>query len=203
MLDLPDEFNKLAQKMRSNANQHAYNLRQNAARREANCEDTVKLLAKATDNYLQTAVARIQSPLYTAGYRERDSIDRVTAEDSGSNLFTYFREIALRLERPFLYVYDRHVYTRGGGILSMAELTVPRNKRLEKVVGGLMILGQSVDDVSAMTHAAGPVGRCDTKGQWHFFFIGDDGPSLLDMFVEQCRTDPVFRLCLNNKYPVR
>jgi len=113
-------------------------------------------------------------------------------------IWGYFRDIANSLKRPYIraeikqkLVYDNR--TREHYVTSYVELTAPFSTKMGNLFAGLMILSTQLPVSPDMR---GPVCHDHGKGTYKFIFTGPDGRAMFDGWLEQCRTDPVFKLCL-------
>jgi hypothetical protein len=111
----------------------------------------------------------------------------------------FFRSVATELGRPYVSADVGH---------SRIELRIPKGEKCNNLAAGLMLVAKDIPGPFKdqayhwrRWHADNDhhtVTRVDGNGSWLFFFNGEEGRKLFNQFLEQCRTDPVFKVILRN-----
>jgi hypothetical protein len=109
------------------------------------------------------------------------------------NPSTYFRELATEHGRPAIHAIEQSLYYGG---TTAVELRLPRTQRLDIIVGQLVLLASEAKYRYAIGRNAGILDKIETTRSRFFYFKGGEGKALFEHWLNQCRTDPVFRISL-------
>jgi hypothetical protein len=113
----------------------------------------------------------------------------------GSDPKIYFKEMSKELNRPFVYAEDTKTHGYFGGSYKYHEytqLTVPATNRLKNIVAGMNLVARH----DAMLGEGHGVTTEHSERTWRFRFEGEDAMQVLYDFLENCRTNPVYRITL-------
>jgi hypothetical protein len=148
--------------------------------------DVVGEIERATRGYLETSIAILERD-----YTDTDKAGMVR----GQPIKNYLRRIAKDMKRPFVYaeVLSWHPWTNGKRDKSQTEwggsLRLPSHNRFKPMLAALLLVAEPYGNHGPVVHRPGQTYN-------HFNFSGDGGRIVLEGFIEQCRADPVFRVCL-------
>lgn len=114
------------------------------------------------------------------------------------------REFAAKTKRPFIHATSEWYGWRGdeGAERLVTILTIPKLVKLRTVTMGLYIAAVENKESWSRWNTEDVVTRWENKTSAYFQFIGDDGHMIFESWLDQCITDPVFRVVLNNTTPV-
>lgn len=147
---------------------------------------TIQMLREATEEYMITSVAILRPKL----------VSKYKALSEGTKLSAYFRKLAKSLNRPFV------VATEGATghyrVMPYVELRIPNTTRMTNITAGLMLLSQPCEKTYKGFNIQGPLGHDHPINGYQFYFIGAEGRKLFDGWLEQCCTDPVFKIVLRS-----
>lgn len=152
----------------------------------------VNYVSQVLQHYLDTGVCVIERD-YTS--RERDLSPK-------PSLRAFVRAVAKDLKRPFLVAQTTtyFAWTTGGRdkkstpVQTPTALTIPKTIGLSSVYSGLLLASPEPSNDRWAQNGL-PLWRHDTKTTVTFFFQGE-GLQAFHNFIEQCRTNPVFRIAL-------
>lgn len=155
------------------------------------------VLATATEEFLRTGVAWSRS----ASTVVFPSKDRSLIDDAVRVLL---REVAKAAKRPFIHATSEWYGDRTDGLEEclVTILTIPRLAKLNTVTMGLFMASVENKQKYNRWRADDAVTGWDNKTNHYFQFKGDVGHRIFDAFLEQCTSDPVFRIVLNNTTPI-
>jgi hypothetical protein len=107
----------------------------------------------------------------------------------GEPKFKYFKEVAKSLKRPFIHMREIEGYVERVGWSVYWLLSVPKKPRLQNIVAGLLMACDNTPDAY--------VKHIQHDRSWEFIFTGSKGKELREYWLQSCRVDPVFRICLD------
>jgi hypothetical protein len=142
-------------------------------------------LQHLTHIYRELGVARFST-------READ-----TFEQNGIGLRSYFKELSSAAGRPHVVAEEVQDHWAGTYI----HLQLPSNKRTSNLIAGLLLVTEEKSVANAwalrqiIRENQGKALR-SMAGGWHFYFIGAGGISLFNSWLQQCASEPVFRVIL-------
>jgi hypothetical protein len=172
-----EELDRQAQSAMESARAHALYL-----------DDKYKTLIGATKFYESTSVALVTQEIASA-------INR-----AGLKAKAYYKALAAEMKRHLLYAETStaNTYDRGRYLThAVVSLTISKKRRLENIVAGLLLLATKCASEHDARMSLSPVSTVDQSSAfWSFFFVGEEGRKIFDGFVEQCRTDPVFKIVI-------
>jgi hypothetical protein len=155
----------------------------------------VDLVQDATRRYVATGVAYPDAALF---HEDTRSIHDYMNVLHCGNTMDHFRGLATEMGRVFISAHSQEVFSRRNGYNNTICLRLPKNKRMENMAASFMVAGPKIDDEKELNSEM-LVARVDTKALWYFYFVGDQGKEFFEGWLEQCRTDPVFKICINSK----
>lgn len=166
----------------------------------------IAFLNETMTQYLETGVAVLE---------DDGTSDQLRAEGSAV-MKSLLKRCAKDLGRPWIYARSQkwhpwtynpqpngNRYTRDTDTIeSRLELTIPHTKRLECVTSALILVSVEPHNTNRYSgryeaeNMDAPVVRWADTRNYYFMFKGEAGHKIFDGFLEQCRTDPVFRVAL-------
>ncbi len=121
---------------------------------------------------------------------------------SANRMVTLTRAVAKEYKRPFILLdITKRTENDGRGRQPMwrAILAIPKIQKLDQVVAGLILLSENVDsavsDVQYDLHKYKQP-RMQLRGTKRYFYFGEQHKPILDAWLERCKSDPVFKVCL-------
>lgn len=187
------QVEKLTERHAENLENQARHILRNADVQADRKRALIGQLRRATQEYIDLGVAFVPSYL---------------ASDISAHLNmtpqTFFREVAAGTNRPFVYAFENGQYLYGNipqvgwssKSVNYVELALPRKRTTENLVAGLMLISANIENMSDLLSVTQPVAKEETARTWTFYFIDKPGRKVFDDWLEQCRTNPVFRLIL-------
>lgn len=101
------------------------------------------------------------------------------------------RDIQLELGRPVISAVQVQGRPREDVLWQTYwRLRIPRNPRLKAIASMLLLVSDNHAEDTVVIHE--PHERI-----WVFLFVGDKGKALFEDWLHKCRTDPVYRVCLD------
>ena len=70
---------------------------------------------------------------------------------------------------------------------------------MNNVVSALLVVAGEITNEQEVFTRDDPVLRVNTPQQFHIYFQGEQGNQIFAAFLDQCRTDPVFRVALKQQ----
>lgn len=115
-----------------------------------------------------------------------------------SALKKFSKEVARELGRPFIFCVKPHrlVAVHNGVPVQLSTLLIPDGARFTTLHSALALVSEPLrysHSTPSYSLDAPGVGR---HNRGPYCFVGDNGHAILDAWLEQCRTDPVFRVVL-------
>jgi hypothetical protein len=151
----------------------------------ADSENFLTVLANETGKFMDMGVAVVDK------YEDQDWNNRL-----GQTKLKYLKDInsALSLSsgsRPWIHMIADDGYAPGRtGWGAYWILTVPKSNKLKNVVAGLLMVADNITTEPFLVHIS-------HERKWVFQFYGKQGQEMKDHWLEQCKTDSVFRLCMD------
>lgn len=108
----------------------------------------------------------------------------------------FFEQIARGLERPCITLEYTSGYALNRPYTHYHELRVPRTKRLENVVSGLLLL----TDNPPVGEDLAPIGCEHNPRSWVFYFFVPEANKILSDWLDRCCEDKLFRFCLGTQH---
>ncbi len=154
--------------------------------RAAVLDRTIEKLEASVREFMETGICVVRDRYYRS--REKDGLPSFT---KGSQMRGFLRMVAKDLKRPFVLADVCQDEEK----VRWVTLSIPRIKRLHNLISALLLVSSEHYGNRWRIPDNVPVARVDQGNAWVFHFQ-KEGIEIFDNFLNQCRTDPIFRICL-------
>lgn len=167
-----------------------YDFERRVAAMRARHEDFIRYLREVTYAYIRMGMVVIDG----------DMENKFTSAGNGT-AEAYFSSVAQQMGKPLVVMLS---YAGAVGSLydSGWMLKVPKNPRLKHIVAGLLLVADPAEQV---TREKSIIGYVSNPKSWVFYFLSggystrpkqEISEELRLDWLNRCKTDPVFRVCL-------